>query len=85
MPHLTDRLYTLQRLMAKDIDFIWTASHTKAFECSKDAILLCATLMYYDDEKPCTIQVDASNICVGAVLIQDEKVIEYHSRALTST
>ena len=46
----------------KDSDFIWTASHTKAFECSKDAILLCATLTYYDNEKPCTIQVDSSNL-----------------------
>ena len=71
--------------MAKDSDFIWTVSHTKAFECSKDVILLCATLTYYDDEKPCTIQVDASNIGVGAVLIQEDKVIEYHSHALTST
>ena len=71
--------------MAKDSDFVWTASHTKAFECSKDAILLCATLMYYDDEKLCKIQVDASNVGVGATLIQEGKVIEYHSRALTST
>ena len=65
--------------MAKDSDFIWTASHTKAFECSKDAILLCATLTYYNDEKPCTIQVDASNVSVAAMLIQEGKVIEYHS------
>ena len=41
--------------------------------------------MYYDDEKPCTIQMDDSNIGVGAMLIQEGKVIEYHSRALTST
>ena len=53
-------------MMAKDSK---TASHTKASESSKDAILSCATLMYYDDEKPCTIQVDASNIGVGATLI----------------
>ena len=71
--------------MAKDSDFIWTASHTKAFESSKEAILSRATLTYYDDEKPCTIQVDASNVGVGATLIQDGKVIEYHSRVLTST
>ena len=71
--------------MAKDSDFIWTASHTKAFESSKEAILLCATLMYYDDEKPGTIQVDATNVGVGATLIQDGKVIEYHSCPLTST
>ena len=69
--------------MTKDRDFIWTASYTKAFECSKDAILSCATLTYYDDEKPCTIQVDASNVGVGATLIQEGEVIEYHSWALT--
>ena len=50
--------------MARDSDFVWTASHTKAFECSKEAILSCATLTYYDDEKTCTIQVDASNVGV---------------------
>ena len=71
--------------MAKESDFILTASHTKAFEYSKDTILLCATLTDYDDEKPCPIQVDASNVSVGATLIQEGKVIEYHCRALTST
>ena len=71
--------------MAKDGDFFWTASHTKAFECSKEAILPCATLTYYDDEKTCTIQMDASNVGVGAALIQEGKVIEYHSHALMST
>ena len=71
--------------MAKDSDFVWTASHTKAFKCSKDTILSCATLTYYDDEKTCTIQVDSSNVGVGAALIQEDKVIKYHSHALTST
>ena len=71
--------------MAKDSDFVWTASHTKAFESSKDAILSCAKLTYFDDEKPCIIQVDTSNTGVGAALIQQGKGIEYHSRALTST
>ena len=40
---------------------------------------------FYDDEKPCTIQVDTSNADVGAALIQEDKVTEYHSCALTST
>ena len=65
--------------MAKDTDFVWTANHTKVFESSKDAIQSCVTLMYYDNDKPYTIQVDASNVGVGAVLIQEGKVIEYHS------
>ena len=70
--------------MSKDSDFVWTASHTKAFECSREAILSCATLTYYDDKKTCTIQVDANNVGVGAALIQEDKVTEYHSHALTS-
>ena len=85
VPNLTDRLYVQQWLVAKDSDFIWTVNHTEAFEWSKDVILSCATLMYHDDEKPCTIQVDASNVGVRAILIQEDKVIEYHSRVLTST
>ena len=60
--------------MAKDSDFIWTVSHTKAFESSKEAILSCATLTYYNDEKTCTIQVDACNVGAGAVLIQEGKL-----------
>ena len=85
VPHLTDRLHALQQLMSKDSDFVWTVSHTKAFECSNNAILSCATLTYYNDVKPCTIQVDASNIGFGAALIQEGKVIEYDRQALTST
>ena len=34
---------------------------------------------------PVQSQVDASNVGVGAALIQEDKVSEYHSRALTST
>ena len=71
--------------MAKDSDFVWTASHIKAFESSKDAILSCAMLTYSNDETSCIAQVDASNVGVGATLIQEGKVIEYRSRALTST
>ena len=79
VPHLIDKLFVLQQLMAKDSDFVWTMSDTKAYEYSKDTILLCATLMYFDDAKPCTIQVNASNMGVGAALIQEGRVIEYHS------
>ena len=42
-------------------------------------MLSCHVQLYYDDEKPCTIQVDASNVSVGATLIQEGKVTEYNS------
>ena len=72
-------------IINKLINVLYSVLQDIHIECSKDAILLCATLTYDDDdEKPCTIQVDASNVGVGATLIQEDKVIEYHSRALTS-
>ena len=68
VPHLTHKLFVLLQLMAKDSDFVWTVR-------SKDTILSCAMLMYFDDAKPCIIQVDASNIGVGAALIQEGKLL----------
>ena len=44
IPHLFDKLNVLHKLMAIDSDFNWTASHTKAFDSSKEAILSCAML-----------------------------------------
>ena len=43
------------------------------------------TLQYFNSEDPITIQVDASSIGVGAALMQQGKVISYHSRALMPT
>ena len=40
---------------------------------------------YFDDYKHSAIHVDANNISVGAALIQDHKVVEYHGRALAVT
>ena len=43
VPHLTDKLYILRKLVAKDSAFVWTASHSKAFKSSKDTIVMCNT------------------------------------------
>ena len=42
-------------------------------------------LQYFNNEEPIVIQVDASSIGVGAPLLQQGKVISYHSQALTPT
>ena len=42
-------------------------------------------LQYFNSDKPIIIQVDAGSIGVGAELMQQVKVISYHSRALTPT
>ena len=42
-------------------------------------------LQYFNSDKPIIIQVDASSIGISAALMQQEKVVSYHSRALTPT
>ena len=42
-------------------------------------------MQYFNSDDPITIQVDASSIEVGAALMQQGKVVSYHSRALTPT
>ena len=42
-------------------------------------------MQYFNSEEPITIQVDASSIGVSAALMQQGKVISYHSQALTPT
>ena len=42
-------------------------------------------LQYFNSEDPIIIQVDASSIGVSAVLMQQGRVLSYHSRALTPT
>ena len=51
----------------------------------KQAIASACTLQYFNNEEPITKQVDASSIGVGAALMQQGKVVSYHSRALTLT
>ena len=42
-------------------------------------------LQYFNNKEPITIQVNASSIGVGAALMQQGKVVSYHSKALTQT
>ena len=42
-------------------------------------------LQYFDNDDPITIQVDTSSIGVSAALMQQGKVVSYHSRTLTPT
>ena len=52
---------------------------------AKQATANACTLQYYNNEDPIATQVDASSIGVSAALMQQGKVVSYHSRALTPT
>ena len=73
----------LQELLKKDADFTLNASYETAFEQVKQAIVSNTTLRYFDPSLPVTIQVDASQVGLGAALLQKNKPVAFASKALT--
>ena len=61
---------SLQGLIKKDAEYVWTATHTNAFNTIKEAICQETLLGYYDKDKPVFIEVDASGQGLDAVLLQ---------------
>ena len=73
----------LQELLRKDANFIWKASYEAAFQQVKQAIVSDTTLRYFNPSLPVTIQVNASQVGLGAALLQDNRPIAFASKALT--
>jgi transposase InsO family protein len=61
----------------------WTATHDIAFEETKKMVAKEVLLKYPDPNKPFTIETDASDKQIGAVILQDNQPIAFHSRKLT--
>ena len=70
IPHLSTLRSTLQWLVKKDSEYVWTPTHDRAFQDIKDAICNETLLSYFDKSKPVFIEVDASGQGLGAVLLQ---------------
>ena len=85
VPHLSDILEPLRRLMDKDTEWCWLHIHQEAFDRMKKALTSTPVLQYYDVKKPVCIQCDASDGGLGAGLLQDGLPVVYASRALTAT
>uniref|UniRef100_A0A6V7LWV3 RNA-directed DNA polymerase n=1 Tax=Bracon brevicornis TaxID=1563983 RepID=A0A6V7LWV3_9HYME len=78
----------LTRLMKKTETWLWSEEQAAAFEALKQHLASAPTLACPDFALPFTLQTDASNVGLGAVLTQvidgEERVIAYASRALTA-
>ena len=76
-------------LTKKDVPFIWSEVCKSAFLALREALVSEPIVSHPNHQLPFVLTCDASNIAVGAVLsqIQDgvEKVIAYHSSALSDT
>ncbi|GAB1602684.1 hypothetical protein Ahia01_000548300 [Argonauta hians] len=85
IPHLSDLTAPLRDLLKKESDYQWTTSHQKTMQKIKDIICKEMSLSYFDPSKDTSIQVDASNKGLGAVLLQEGKPIAFASKALTES
>ena len=82
LPHLTK---PLRDLTQKDTAWMWDNPQQTAFAMLKNAVSSTPILRYYNLKEPVTIQCDASQSGLGAVLMQNGQPVGYASRALTPT
>ena len=78
----------ITRLTKKNQKFEWLEEQQHEFELLKAMIMLAPTLQRPDPNSPFVVQTDASDVGLGAVLLQEveglERVLEFSSRVLTS-
>ena len=85
VPSLIAVLQPLHELTKKDTDFNGTLSMT-LYQHAKDHIVENRqTLCYYDPHLPVSLETDASQSSLGAVLLQNGRPISFMSKALTDT
>jgi hypothetical protein len=74
----------IRQLLLKDTDFCWDdAIHGAALNKLKQLLTQPPVLCYYDVTKPIVVQCDSSQNAIGAVIMQDNKPVEYASRTMT--
>ena len=61
--------HNMRSLLKKNVLFQWTESHEANFKKLKESIGSVTCLMYFDTFKPITLQVDASQVGLGGVLL----------------
>lgn len=73
----------LTTLTEKNRPFLWDNTCQQAFETLKTALSSAPVLAHPDFSKEFVVETDASDVGVGAVLLQDQRPIAFASRALT--
>ena len=78
---LSDLHAPLQSLLKKDAEFTWTPVHQHAFDQIKLHVSNDIKLQFYDSDKPLYIEVDTSKKGIGAVMLQQDKIVRNESKS----
>ena len=86
-PHLLEKTAILRELVKKDTHWNWCPEHEASFTEMKNNITQVPgpVLKFYETGKHATVQMDASQSGLEAVLLQDGKPVAYALKALTAT
>ena len=87
VPNFSDVTTPLTQLLKKDVKFVWSEKCQEAFDRLKAILSNNPVLKAPDFSRPFKMAVDASDVGVGAVLLQEgidgiEQPISYFSRKL---
>lgn len=85
LPKLSDVSAPLRELTTNQAQFTWARQHDEAFVAIQQLVIQHPVLKFYDVEEEVTIQTDASNKGLGAVLTQNGQPVAFASRTLSLT
>ena len=90
LPNFAKIARPLVELTKKHHRFVWNSSHQAAFKSLKELLTSNYVMAHPDPQLPYKLYTDASDTCVGGILVQEhddgvEHVIQYVSHQLTST
>ena len=85
LPNLSDITKPLRECTQKDSEWIWDHAQQDTLDTPKKAVSNTPILCYYNLLEEVTLQCDASQIELGAVLMQNGQPVSYTPRALMVT
>ena len=83
MPNLAQMSEPLRHLTKKDIAWNWTPECDNVLQAIKHAISQPPMIAFHNQNLELVLQVNSSKDGIGAVLLLNDRPIEYASRALT--
>ena len=85
LPKLSNVVQPLRELTNNKTKFVWAKQHEAAFNTIKQLVVKHPVLKFYNVAEEVTLQTDASEKGLGAVLIQNGQPVAFASRTLSKT